>query len=101
MTPVGPGTAIVSPGVSARIGVIRALVRQPLVLCLDQVDSFLDLDRIRRLFELLKELKGHTTVLLVSGTPRMIELADQTLRVSAPPAPRVPHLATAPLPVPG
>lgn len=102
MTPVGPGAAeIVSPGVSARIGLIRALVRQPLVLCLDQVDSFLDLDGIERLVELLKELKGHTTVLLVSGTPRMIELADQKLRVSAPSVPRVPHLVTAPVALAG
>ena len=97
MTPVGPGGAeIVSPGVSARIGLIRALVRQPLVLCLDQVDSFLDLDGIKRLAELLKELKGHTTVFLVSGTSMMVELADRKLQVALP-APSVPHLVSLPL----
>jgi ATP-binding cassette, subfamily C, bacterial LapB len=98
MTPVGPGGAeIVSPGVSARIGLIRALVRQPLVLCLDQVDSFLDLDGIKRLVELLNELKGHTTVFLVSGTPMMTELADRKLRVAPPSAPSYPQLVSPPL----
>ena len=99
MTPVGPGAEFVSPGISARIGLIRALVRQPLVLCLDQVDSFLDLDGVRCLVDFLKELKGHTTVFLVSGTPMMIELADRKLRVAALPALSYPRVANPPLPV--
>lgn len=99
MTQVRPGAEVVSPGISARIGLTRALVRQPLVLCLDQVESFLDLDGTRRLAELLKELKGHTTVFLVSGTPTMIGLADRELQVVAPPARGVAHLVSPPLPV--
>lgn len=103
MTPIGSGSPeIVSPGIAARIGVIRALVRQPSVLCLDQVESYLDLDGIKRLVALLKELKGYTTVFLVSGTPMMIELADRKLRVAAPPvssAPSFPRLVDAPPPV--
>ncbi len=100
MTPIGPGSAeIISPGVAARIGLIRALVRQPLMLCLDQVESYLDLDGTQRLVALLKELKGHTTVFLVSGTPTMIQLADRQLRVPAPPAPNMPRLVSAPLPI--
>jgi ATP-binding cassette, subfamily C, bacterial LapB len=100
MTPVGPGSAeIISPGVAARIGVIRALVRQPLVLSLDQVESYLDLDGIERLVALLKELKGHTTVFLVWRTPMTIQLADRQLRVPTPPAPNLPRLVGAPLPV--
>lgn len=102
MTPVGAGgLENVSPGISARIGLIRALVRQPFVLCLDQVDSFLDLDGIKRLVELLKELKGHTTIFLVSGAPMMTELADRTLRVAAPPAQSFPYLVSPPLAVAG
>lgn len=94
MTPVGLGSApIVSPGISARIGVIRALVRQPFVLGLDQVDSYLDLDGIKRLVGLLKEMKGHTTVFFTSRTPAMIDLADRKLRVAAPPVSSSPYAA--------
>jgi ABC-type bacteriocin/lantibiotic exporter with double-glycine peptidase domain len=82
MTPVGSGGAeIVSPGIAARIGLVRALVRDPLILCLDNADGSLDLDGIARLRELLKELKGHTTVLIVSSSPTLLQLADMKVRV--------------------
>lgn len=77
MTPVGPGGAeIISPGIAARIGLIRALVRQPLVLCLDNADGPLDLDGVTKLGEVLKELKGQTTVFIVSSRPSLLQLAD-------------------------
>ncbi len=82
MTPVGLGSAdIISPGIAARIGLIRALVRDPLILCLDNADGSLDLDGVARLRELLKELKGHTTILLVSSSPALLQLADMKVRV--------------------
>jgi ATP-binding cassette subfamily C protein LapB len=82
MTPVGPtGAEIVSPGMAARIDLIRALVRQPWILCLDQPDAPLDLDGVKRLIELLKELKGNTTILLVSGNPTLLALADTRVRI--------------------
>ncbi|MEH2500251.1 ATP-binding cassette subfamily C protein LapB [Bradyrhizobium sp. AZCC 1678] len=82
MTPVGPGEVeIISPGIAARIGLIRALVRQPLVLCLDNADGSLDLDGVARLREILKGMEGHTTVFLVSSRPALTELADMKIRV--------------------
>ncbi len=75
MTPVGSGgTEIVSPGIAARIGLVRALVRDPLVLCLDNADGSLDLDGVAKLRDVLKELKGHTTVFLVSSSQRCCSL---------------------------
>lgn len=97
LTPVGirAGTATtITPGVSARIAIIRALVRQPLVLCLDQADSFLDLDGLRRLAELLKELKGHTTMFFTSCRPITLDLADVRVRVAPPPVEASPPLAS-------
>jgi ABC-type bacteriocin/lantibiotic exporter with double-glycine peptidase domain len=82
LTSVGPaGAEIVSPGMAARIDLIRALVRNPWILLLDQADAMLDLDGVRRLIDLLKELKGNTTVLLVSGNPALLELADTRVRI--------------------
>jgi ABC-type bacteriocin/lantibiotic exporter with double-glycine peptidase domain len=82
MTPVGSGgTDAVSPGIAARIGLVRALVREPMVLCLDNADGSLDLDGVARLRDLLKELKGHTTVFIVSSNPTLLQLADMKVRV--------------------
>jgi ABC-type bacteriocin/lantibiotic exporter with double-glycine peptidase domain len=82
MTPVGPGGAnIVSSGIAARIGLVRALVRQPLVLCLDNADHSLDLEGVRRLCDVLKDLKGRTTVFIVSSAPALLQLADVRYRV--------------------
>ncbi|MDL2403813.1 ABC transporter transmembrane domain-containing protein [Rhizobium mayense] len=82
MTPVGQGGGeIVSPGIAARIGLIRALVREPLVLCLDNADASLDLDGVARLRDLLKELKGKTTMLVVSSNPSLLQLADMKVRI--------------------
>jgi ATP-binding cassette, subfamily C, bacterial LapB len=82
MTPVGSGgTEIVSPGIAARIGLVRALVRDPLILCLDNADGSLDLDGVAKLHDLLKELKGHATVFLVSSSPTLLQLADMKVRV--------------------
>ncbi|MBR0694257.1 ABC transporter transmembrane domain-containing protein [Bradyrhizobium lablabi] len=81
MTPVGPGGVNVSPGIAARIGLIRALVRQPLVLCLDNADGSLDLAGVKHLREFLKELKGIATVFMVSSAPALMELADVTIHV--------------------
>ncbi len=84
MTPIGPGTTapqIVSPGIAARISLIRALVRQPLILCLENADGSLDLNGVTRLCTLLKELKGRTTVLMVSSSPALLQLTDMKIRV--------------------
>ncbi|HWA45460.1 MAG TPA: ABC transporter transmembrane domain-containing protein [Hypericibacter adhaerens] len=84
MTPMAPGVGIsVSPGVAVRIGLVRALVRRPTILCLDEVGGALDLDGMRKLVELLRELKGRITIFLVSGNPALLQLADQKIRIEA------------------
>jgi ATP-binding cassette subfamily C protein LapB len=82
MTMVGPaGAEIVSPGIAVRLGLIRALVRRPAVLCLDEVGVALDLDGMRRLVDSLKEIKGQTTIFLVSQNPSLLQIVDQTVRL--------------------
>jgi ATP-binding cassette, subfamily C, bacterial LapB len=82
MTMVGPaGAEIVSPGVAVRIGLIRALVRRPAILCLDEIGVALDLDGMRRLVDSLKQIKGRTTIFLVSQDPSLLQIADQTIRL--------------------
>ncbi|MFT3732950.1 MAG: ABC transporter transmembrane domain-containing protein [Hyphomicrobium sp.] len=86
MTPIGPAASeLVSPGIAVRIDLIRALVRRPSILCLDEVGGALDLDGTRRLLEILKGLKGQTTIFLVSGNPSLLALADEKIRVTRSP----------------
>lgn len=87
MTPIGPsGPANISPGIAVRIGLARALVRHPAVICLDEVSGALDLDGMRRLTDALKSLKGHTTVFLASSNPALTQLADTTISLTTPDA---------------
>lgn len=80
MTLVGPASReAVSPGIAVRIGLIRALVRRPAILCLDEVGGALDLDGMRRLMEILRLLKGHITIFLVSTNPTLLDLADMKI----------------------
>lgn len=87
MTTISPsGRDNVSPGIAVRIGLARALARHPAVLCIDEVGGALDLDGIRRLAEVLKSLKGHTTVFLASSNPALMQLADATIGLKTPDA---------------
>lgn len=87
MTQVGAaGAEIASPGIVVRIGLIRALVRKPAVLCLDEVGQALDLDGMRRLTEVLKELKGRVTIFLASHNPALLQLTDRTVHIERRPA---------------
>lgn len=82
MMPVGQGgVEMISPGIAARIGLVRALVREPLVLCLDNVDASLDLEGVAQLRGVLKGLKGRTTVLMVSSNPGLLHLTDMKVHV--------------------
>jgi ATP-binding cassette subfamily C protein LapB len=81
MTRVGAAGVRVSPGIAARIGLLRALVRRPMILCLDEVSGALDLDGMRRLVAMLRGLKGHVTIFLISGRAELLELADQMIKI--------------------
>lgn len=82
VTPIGSmGAEVTSPGIAIRIGLIRALIRHPKVLCLDEIGGALDFDGIKRLLGVLNEIKGNTTVFLVSGNPSISAIADMMISV--------------------
>ncbi len=64
-------------GVRQRIAVIRALVDQPKIILFDEANTALDHESDARLRDLLRRLKGHVTILLVSYRPSLLELADR------------------------
>ena len=81
-TQVGAGSTPLPRGVEQRIGLVRALVQQPLILLLDDVHAQLDMDGDRRLARVLEAARGQMTVLMVSHRRSALALADRVLHVA-------------------
>ena len=81
-TPVGIGATPLPRGVAQRIGIVRALVQQPRILLLDDVNAQLDQDGDARIIRLLANLRGRTTVILVSHRRSVLAVADRVLHIA-------------------
>jgi ATP-binding cassette subfamily C protein LapB len=64
-------------GVRQRIAIVRALADEPRIVLFDEGNNGLDHDSNDRLLELLKDLKGRVTLVLVSYQPSVLRLADR------------------------
>jgi ABC-type bacteriocin/lantibiotic exporter with double-glycine peptidase domain len=69
-------TARLPRGFARRLTIARALVRPSDVLLLDEPEQALDDDGEEMLVDLLRDLKGRKTVILVTHRPRYLRLAD-------------------------
>ena len=74
------GTGL-SAGQKQRLALARALLRRPKALFLDEATSNLDRDTESRLIKSLEEIKGRTTLIVVTHRESLLTLADQTLRL--------------------
>lgn len=79
----GAGSAVLSEGMVQRIGLIRALVRQPKILLIDHAASAIDLDGIKRLADLLRSLQGEMTILIATNQPVLIAACSRSLPLAA------------------
>lgn len=78
LSEIGPMAAEnLDDGIAQRIALIRALVRNPSILLLDHAASGMDLDGEKRLAQLLGELKGQTTVIIVSAREKVLAQCDR------------------------
>jgi len=85
-TIVGDGITNTLPaGIIQRIAIVRALVDAPKLLLFDDANSSLDSEGDKRMIEILKGMRGDTTIVLVSHRPSLLALADRvfTLRSGA------------------
>lgn len=73
----GGQTETLPGGVRQRIAIIRALVEQPRIILFDEANNGLDRNSNEQLLALLSELKGSSTIVLVSYQPSMLRLADR------------------------
>jgi len=70
-----------SAGAVKRIGIVRALVREPGLLALQSPARSLDADGVERLAAMLEARRGSMTVLLASADQQLVALADTAIRV--------------------
>ena len=78
-TMIGPGARGLSGGQLQRLCIARALIGQPRFLVLDEPSSALDQRSEILLGETLAELKGSTTLVIISHRPTVLERCDRVL----------------------
>jgi len=81
-TEVGERGARVSGGQKQRLGIARALYREPALLILDESTSSLDVKTESGILETLSGLKGQITMVIVSHRQSAIKDCDRIIKVS-------------------
>ena len=77
----GAAGAQLDEGLVQRIALVRAMIRKPSVLILDQADDALDLDGERRLADLLVERKAVMAIVVFSARPAIRDVCDRLERI--------------------
>ena len=70
-------------GMVQRVAIARALSRKPKILLFNEANTALDYASDVQLLDVLRKLKGTTTLILVSRRPSFLKLADQTASTSS------------------
>ena len=64
-------------GLQQQIVIVRALIRDPMIILFDEANITIDLEGDKRIRELLQKLKGNRTILIASYRPSILGLADK------------------------
>lgn len=78
-TPVQAGSCDAPEDLLQRIGIARVLLRQPRLMIFDDANDGLDHAGDQRMVELLRDLKGRITIILIAQRPSILALADRRL----------------------
>ncbi|WP_225823524.1 ABC transporter ATP-binding protein/permease [Streptomyces naphthomycinicus] len=78
-TPLGERGTGLSSGQSQQLALVRALLRDAPLLCLDEPTAHLDPEAERRVVSALRTLTRDRTVLLATHSPALLALADQVV----------------------
>lgn len=78
-TKVGELGSNISGGEKQRIGIARALYRQPDVIVFDEATNALDVDTENEIIKSITNLKGKMTIILISHNQSLIKICDDYL----------------------
>ncbi|MFD5506490.1 ABC transporter ATP-binding protein/permease [Streptomyces sp. NPDC127051] len=78
-TPLGERGTGLSSGQSQQLALVRALLRDAPLVCLDEPTAHLDPEAERRVLGALRKLARDRTVLLATHSPALLPLADQVI----------------------
>ncbi len=80
-TRVGERGSSLSGGQRQRIAIARAIVHRPWLLVLDEATTALDPESEAAVWQAMKELRGHTTILAISHQQALMQVADRVYRI--------------------
>lgn len=80
-TRIGESGVRLSGGQRQRLGLARALYGTPEVLVLDEATSALDADTERRLLDVLDDLRGSLTIVVVAHRPSTVARCDRVVHL--------------------
>ena len=81
-TRVGPGASELSGGQRQRVGLARALYTDPDILILDEATSALDSETESAIQDILANLRGRKTMIVIAHRPRTLQDADAVYSLS-------------------
>ncbi|HTP38556.1 MAG TPA: ABC transporter ATP-binding protein [Steroidobacteraceae bacterium] len=81
-TRVGEGGSRLSGGQRQRLAIARALIHEPRLLILDEATSNLDPEAQQAIMETVAHLKSRMAILAVAHQEKMVNVADQVLRLT-------------------
>ena len=80
-TIVGENGSKISGGQLQRIGIARALYLNPQILILDEVTSSLDLDTEKQILNVIENLKGKKTIILITHKLNALKVCDEIFQI--------------------
>jgi len=77
----GSAAGSLSEGVKQKIVIVRSLVSNPKIILFDDSNANFDVKNDKKLVELIREMKGSRTMVIVSHRPSFLRLCDRVLEL--------------------